>query len=900
MQTSFAAWLKSDSKQDLPSYAVAPGDDNFRNVNTLVGARVRMGALFFEPPRQATVNEFTGADPSVPSPADQLLAGLRIHVLEDAYLVLMQMATGKTWLRPNAKYAVAARTDKQGNLIAITPEEFDAVVPSGKGAMLLDPIGRYAYFWTFDKKLAKDVWAAVQKSPEEAVQSHPFETFSLQREVRFNEEVEKFFPSESDPNLKFLAGHFVFGTDMDGTMLGGKLQGLSARGTIAASARYVVARSQALETMYAVELVNRLAYQLRMKTEQNWDAIRSARDVASYAIAKRRRPELDRALPAFQYGGVTYRNEEVAEEYYEYAYRAAKVDKKGVLRPLFKESLDQRVNQQTWREPALKILEATKNQEEPARHPSLEVDNQGRTRWKPPPNPDVVLRYFDFYRFGFYAVDLLKERWNLPQAERAIAKLSSSLTEELSTLMKDRAPYERFMKELAAHLHDDAEMRTAMHRAYHRVTKSIGYLWWEHFDPERGSDLDPYVAWMATGTDKFADVMGAIFGDPIEAIETNALIEAAGKRAEKYARFFWTMNAYDQRLGRLGSKAQSVELVVREGAKMKVDFAQGLITFSTKEAHPIGPLHFLLTEETRVVESGGTPIWPGQMVRYGQVAVKRYRDKVLVKELHVTDLPFKGVHKVPVWLGAFGDTLAAAAAIQKLSEELSSGKNKVLVLGNVTANTLQAVGSIADAVRLIQTAKNTLEGANDANRARRLLRIAGKLGVVGNLAEAVVNVGEGYYLVYGGKESEVEKALEKGDTVLADTLRVKGWIQMSALAPAVAIPLAAAGEAAVGAGMLEGKLAAGVTVASGPVMAASLVWLTVIAFFGLGLHAWMQNREDWMKEAREILTGVLDDEFGKQGEKSPYVLSRTADGLDAFSNALTKAFAAAAVPYQGS
>jgi hypothetical protein len=897
MQTSFAAWLKSDSKQDLPSYAVAPGDDNFRNVNTLVGARVRMGALSFEPPRQATVNEFTGADPSVPSPADQLLAGLRIHVLEDAYLVLMQMATGKTWLRPNAKYAVAARTDKQGNLIAIKPEEFDAGVPSGKGAMLLDPIGRYAYFWTVDKKLAKEVWAAVQKSPEEAVRSHPFETFSLQREVRFNEEVEKLFPRESDPNLKLLAGHFLLGADMDGTMLGGKLQGFSARGTIAASARYVVARSQALETMYAVELVNRLAYQLRMKTEQNWDAIRSARDVASYATEKRRRPEFDRALPAFEYGGAIYRNEEVAEHYYEYAYSVARADPNKVPRPLFRQSLDQRVNEQTWRESALKILEATKAQPVPARHPSLELDEEGRTRWKPAPNQDAVIRYFDFYRFGFDAVGLLNERKILPQAERAIAKLCTSLAEELLELMKERAHYRRFVQELAAHLPDDPEMRTAMHAVYHRVTKSIGYLWWEHFDPERGWDLDPYVAWMATSTDKFGDVMGAIFGDPIEAIEANALIEAAGNRAEKYARFFWTMNAYDQRLGRLGSKAQSVELVVREGAKMKVDFAQGLITFSTKEAHPIGPLHFLLTEETRVVESGGTPIWPGQVVRYGQVAVKRYRDKVLVKELHVTDLPFKGVQKVPAWLGAFGDTLAAAAAIQKLSEELSSGKSKVLVLGEVTANTLQAVGSLADAIRLIQTAKNTLEGAKAAPR---LLRIAGKLGVVGNLAEAVVNVGEGYYLVYGGKESEVEKALEKGDTVLADALRVKGWIQMSALAPAVAIPLAAAGEAAVGAGMLEGKLAAGVSAVSEPVLAASLVWLAVIAFFGLGFQSWMHSREDWMEEARRTLRSVLDDECGKQGEKSPYALTRTADDLDAFSNALTKAFTAAAIPYQGS
>jgi hypothetical protein len=662
MQTSFAAWLKSDSKQDLPSYAVAPGDDNFRNVNTLVGARVRMGALSFEPPRQATVNEFTGADPSVPSPADQLLAGLRIHVLEDAYLVLMQMATGKTWLRPNAKYAVAARTDKQGNLIAIKPEEFDAGVPSGKGAMLLDPIGRYAYFWTFDKKLAKDVWAAVQKSPEEAVRSHPFETFSLQREVRFNEEVEKLFPRESDPNLKLLAGHFLLGADMDGAMLGGKLQGFSARGTIAASARYVMARSQALETMYAVELVNRLAKHLMMKTQQNWDVIREARDPASYATEKRRRPDLDLPLPAFEYGGAIYRNEEVAEEYYEYAYRAAKADKNDVLRLSFRESLDQRVNQQTWREPAQKILDATKAQPAPARHPSLELDDQGRTRWKPAPNPDAVLRYFDFYRFGFYADDRLKRRPELPPAERVITKLSSSLTEELSTLMKNRSPYERFMKELATHLPDDPEVRTAMHSAYHQVTKSIGYLWWEHFDPERGWNLDPYVAWMATGTDKFADVMGAIFGDPIEAIETNALIEAAGKRAEKYARFFWTMNAYDQRLGRLGSKAGSVDLVVREGAKMKVDFAQGLITFSTKEAYSIGPLHFLLAEETRAVESGGTPIWPGQVVEYSQVAVKKCRDKVLVRELHLTDPPFEGVHKVPAWLGAFGDTLAAAAA----------------------------------------------------------------------------------------------------------------------------------------------------------------------------------------------------------------------------------------------
>ena len=159
----------------------------------------------------------------------------------------------------------------------------------------------------------------------------------------------------------------------------------------------------------------------------------------------------------------------------------------------------------------------------------------------------------------------------------------------------------------------------------------------------------------------------------------------------------------------------------------------------------------------------------------------------------------------------------------------------------------------------------------------------------------MVNVGEGYYLVYGGKESEVEKALEKGDTVLADALRVKGWIQMSALAPAVVIPLAAAGEAAVGAGMLEGKLAAGVTAVSEPALAASLVWLAVIAVFGLGFQSWMQNREDWMEKERETLTGVLDDEFGKQGEKSPYVFSQTADNLGAFSNALTKVLAATTI-----
>ena len=67
----------------------------------------------------------------------------------------------------------------------------------------------------------------------------------------------------------------------------------------------------------------------------------------------------------------------------------------------------------------------------------------------------------------------------------------------------------------------------------------------------------------------------------------------------------------------------------------------------------------------------------------------------------VKDIPLKKLHTVPLWLGAFGDTLALAMVISQLGKQPEKAENtteKVYVLGKTAGGARSAVGSITDAI----------------------------------------------------------------------------------------------------------------------------------------------------------------------------------------------------------
>jgi hypothetical protein len=901
MDSTIREWLRSDAKNDRIALAVAPSIGNVTNTNTIQVDFVRFCNPSFAPPQPPIANDFTKQDPNFPSPCDQLLEGLRVQVLERAYIILLHMGDSRSWLRPNAKEAIAARTDEKGNPIAITEAEFDSDVPSKRHAIPLAPLGRYAYFWTYDKDIFKDVWSKLQTNFRSTLEHHPFYTFSLGTSAKHNIEAESLIPPNSRrPELRNLASFLLFRVN-DGTTTGTVLRELTARGHIEDLSRYVVARSDALATFYLTELANRLGFAINSRTAEDWNTILRARDIASYAAEKRRHPDFDAALPHIdaqsqpKHWFFTGFN----DEYHEYAYNAARAPSTRVKRDLFQASIDMRVANEAWMEAAGKILEETERTKNPARHPSLELDESQHLRWKPPPDHGLgALRYFDFYRFGFDTLQLFSERRLLPLAERSIADLRTDISNLLRNTLKAHSPYQRFMQELGAHAHGNSRERIATHTAYLRTAMTVGYKWWNDFDTAppsgrqsadrspfdplfRWDDLERYTSWISTLAGKLGDLMSCVFGSPNAAFETNHLVSES---AEGFEALFRKLKDYDKRLG-----SGKMTRILPTGMRIEIDFEQGRYFVIEEGRHPIGPVYFLVETEANWNTAGNLSVQPGKVsVRKANLHGMR------VVEMEGRDAPFREVHEVPVWLQAFSSLVGLAITLSNISKDFKE-QGGISVFMKVAAGTLQSIASIGDTIRLISYTNNTLPFTQSASRA---LRTAEILGPLGGAVEAFASAREGYLLFFGhdkGKPNELDETIEAGDTLVASALRLKGTVLLSNLVPGVAGTASFAGNAAVATNLVQGEEAASLAAGAESLAGLATVWLAITGLLVLGIDIYIysiRGPQDAMDELRKALAGAIKREFGNI-DKSEHHLSRTADDLGDFDRALQRAIESA-------
>src|SRR5262249_17439099 len=169
--------------------------------------------------------------------------------------------------------------------------------------------------------------------------------------------------------------------------------------------------------------------------------------------------------------------------------------------------------------------------------------------------------------------------------------------------------------------------------------------------------------------------------------------------------------------------------------------------------------------------------------------VRQVPKTMSVGHAFIPNPPFKKIRVWPSWLGAFGDTVALAMSISQFSDDWEEGK--VTAVAKLAKNTFGAVSSVSNALYFTFRATTKIPG---------ILAFAGGAGLV---LEAILNVKEGILLVIGGEDTEVARALERGDELDATMLRVKGVVLILSVTPGpilAGVAVATGGEV-VGAGL---------------------------------------------------------------------------------------------------
>lgn len=518
------------------------------------------------------------------------------------------------------------------------------------------------------------------------------------------------------------------------------------------------------------------------------------------------------------------------------------------------------MTQSDWKEAGVAIWDEYK-----VAHPSWDEERQ---KWSFKLCTRGVLKYFDFYDFGFRNAAASWNGHTDNVAHLLVARLGD-LRQRLGAFLRVRAPYERLLKEIDAHCADDVPLRRGLHGWFLDLALAAKYAWWKEFAIEsdkKWKTLEGYMGWVATGNDKLGELFGAHFGDPNEVLKYNEVLEES---VNEFENLFRKLKEYDKRF--LG---KTIKRRFGAGMSIEADFARNV--FVVKDAAgtvDVGPVRFLVwVDETTTQEKVAVPRRKSRAMRTRFRSVTK---TTTMGRAHVPEVPFKAIHTWPAWMAAFGDTLALVIALKNVAEDWRT-KDKLEVVGKMSMNTFQAIGSVSSALYFTFRTGRTVPG---------LLRFAGGAGQV---IEAYYNVKEGLILMFDEEESGVVRALARGDEVEAIAQMAKGWVLVSSVVPGVvgfggAFVSAAAGGAGAGAVVVGGAAA----------MTPLAIGLGVGALVVLGVEIFLyQHRgpDDAMAPVEDRLKGAIKAEIG---DVDRYRISRTVDAIEAFTNEAGRVFALA-------
>lgn len=783
---------------------------------------------------------------------DEVLDGFSLEVLANAYVILIQTGSAMESIGSGAT-PIIARTTSDGTLRRIEAPEVDGDVPDQTKTISFEPGSRFAFFWTRDKELFKATLASVQKDSAAALVKHPFSHVQLtpHRHAHYyaghgHQDLGAVGKAKMSAASRFKLELLLYDFDGDfnktlvhGVFRGHEFSPLQVSGTDA-KASYAVARSDALAAVYIAELVNRQTVAERMKTWEDWQFLQGALDTASQAINFGHAPEFREQFATFQFAGQTWnRDPKILEGSYGYLKFVYDCAAAGVERGLVYDSL--RWPPHDWKEAALEI-----RSKHGIVHPSL------KTQYYVLHYEKGVQNYYDFYEWGFAQK---KEKWPA-QVSDVATKIDAQIDDvrkRLASFLGRRAPYLRFMAEIAAHLPPGAVApRKALHRNYLDVSLFNRYDFWGELgkleSDHEWEQIKQYLSWVASLNDKLGELFGEFFGDPLVAMAFN---EALKENAGRFEALFANMTKFEKRFG---NKVK--ERTHPDGTVFEADFKNNVVRIKKP-----GQAEEIIEGFTFLVVSEETTVQVQQVVpgRKGNAFKKRIRKVTKTDTIHNVQVTsgLKNVHRWPAFMATFGDTVAFVFTMSELYAAVKRERVDVEMVGKVGRDTFQAVSSVG-------TALNVLRGLPQKSWLLKTVRVAGPAGA---FLEAVFNVNDGLTILF----SEDSPAYKNEGTVVGTLYFAKGWVLVGSVAGGATIGMVGAVSAIAAGGSMAAASAAfftplGVALAVGAVV---VVGIEIAVFVYNGPTSSMEGYDDKLEEVRE-------DEFEDRA------VSRTFENLAAF------------------
>jgi len=812
----------------------------------------------------------------------QFIDGMTAEPLQDAYLVFLPITPVSDPTQSNISKSghILARTNKDGEVLLIERGQIDGPVPSSEPSNWLWAKGGdyYRWFWTFSKDLFKRAIDQASADPSRAAGAFGFDSIQITLEIPpvtpMDSRYTKFEPfvellgkqqGRHGDSYKPFAQEFVLEHSIlrrhDGLAWPGYLRGFDinravSKQTLYDSASYLIAGSDPIDCVYLCELLHYHAISLYQLTLDRYAIFSQVDAICRAAEEKVRVPQFDESIKEGPFD----------EEFYEYAYECA-IDTR-VKPEDFYDSIDDNVAYpSSWKRG---IAETRGLGHQAPTH--IGSDGDTIERYHTTENQGWVRRYFDFYRFG---IDQKNKPWHiwLRYSRQQIAFHLSQVQQSLRQSMAKRAPYGELMRHINLHYDLDPEKRADFHLRYLFVALWLGYPWWQDLDAELKKEqeggeasageggLPESAKWIAELAEKTGRIFTHYLSD-LEVIEQlNRLLES---KAEAIEQFLRTLYRFDTRV-----KSGVIPKILPKASgnlKIDIDFDKGEILIKgDRKLEKAGPFAFIT--EVKKAEDVDLELKAGENVLKKKMYAKA-RKTGIVRDIEV-EAPLRRPMGWPPWLEAVGALFAFAFDVVNLSKELKE-KDGIEVWANFVHDGLIATDTVANALKTSMTIadKDTAWIKTFAKYGERAKGVALPL-------QAVINLCEGYTIMYIEDKSPSYAALEKGQIWIGRLEYARGFVLLSSTATGLGLGAwaALAAESAAFAAFL-GPL--GVALLIGGVTAI-LISVAVIALTG---------PNSTMKEMQEELETAVDKEFGKTGNRGG--AGETPNSLDRFRRAMNK------------
>jgi len=809
---------------------------------------------------------------------DKYMNGLKVEPLKEAYVLLVPTSSGQASVAPNACSPILCRTGQDGEILKIQEREVESCVPNSDIAhwMLFGADSTYSYFWTFSKRIFKNVVREAKADIENVICNYEFGGFIVSNQERppYESSDKRTWELMERPAYDLLQPFLI--TSARGSSYPGTYPGhlilydlhhackKPQTPNIAFDRDYLFARCDMIDSIYLAELVHYHAMSLRQKTIKDFAVFKQIEDICQMAEERETIPGLEfENTSEVIFARHIKSQPSTRKAFLDYAFDCAERSKEEIDVKLFSLAIDVLPTDGAWARAANEIYQKFK-----IVHPC--ADENGLVRdfeYFQATNTAPVIHYFEFYRF---ANEQSAKQWYrnfLPFTENNIESRLKAIQAELRDFLGRHIPWDDLITHMDTHCEADLCKRCDLNARFLDLAVSCHYRWWEHLHLD-SEDLwkkrEPDWEWTGELPHKAGELLTHHFGTLETVQKYNEILEQS---EEAWGRMFKELARLNKRMGGLIVKRKLPNKVTGTA-----DFAKGTIVVM-EDGRKVTTLHFLKkvdTETVSVLKEGKVRAHAGPRQRK---KIKQQWKKKIVKrttyELQETHL--KEFREWPEFLEAAGAFVSLTLSVLEIIEIIKGDEEKT------TGEEIEAFAALGrDTCLFIASFSEALNStfgyaAETGGMLTKFEKVGHVLKGPGLILEAAINVEQGSTILLLGEDSLSAQAVVKGDVIEGWLQEVKGLVLVASVVPGVV---------AAGSALLAGGTAAAVFAAALPPLgiALAIAALLVIAIdFGIYIFS---EPESVMKPMEEALDKALKNEFGKDflGQNE-----RTYDSIRKFS-----------------